>query len=66
MTYFLYSDVLVWHREVPARTYISAVRKAMAEHRLAGRPRCIAHSGNSREYRIDGTGYRFTLEEIRA
>ena len=64
MTYFLFSDNEVWHREIHADTWRAALRIARDMFGIGGRLRVVAYNGDSKDYRLDGTQYSFTLRRV--
>lgn len=63
-TYFLFSDSDVWHREIKANTWSTALRLAREMFGIGGRLRITAHYGDAKDYRLDGTRYTFTLRRV--
>jgi hypothetical protein len=64
MTYFLFSDHDTWHREVAAQTWREALRQARAKFGIGGRLRICHINYESRDYRLDGAGYTFSLRKV--
>lgn len=64
MTYFLFSDRDTWHREVLTTSWRSALAQAREQFGIGGRLRICAENGDARDYRLDGTGYTFTLRRV--
>jgi hypothetical protein len=64
MSYFLFSDSTNWHREIIATTWREAIRKAREEFSICGRIRATAFNYDTRDYRLDGTTYTFTLRQV--
>lgn len=62
--YFLFSDAKVWHREILASTWRTALRLARDEFGIGGRLRITAHHSDAKEYRLDNTRYTFTLRRV--
>ena len=63
MTIYLFSDAEVWHREIHAKTFIGALRKARTQFGIAVPLRLVAEYGSSRDYRA-ATGYECSLREV--
>jgi hypothetical protein len=64
MTYFLFTDHDVWHREIIADTWRAALCKARAEFGIGGRLRICCVNYEARDYHLDGTSYTFTLRKV--
>jgi len=62
--YFLFSDAEVWHKEITASTWRTALRLARDTFGIGGRLRITAYHGDAKEYRLDGTRYTFTLRRV--
>lgn len=62
--YFLFSDNDVWHAEISASTWRTALRLARETFCIGGRLRITAYYGDAKEYRLDGTRYNFTLRRV--
>jgi hypothetical protein len=62
--YFVYTDNGVWHKVIHADTWSQALRLVREVFGVGGRLRIIAHYGDSRDYRLDGTRYNFTLRRV--
>ncbi len=63
MPYKLFSDAGTFHREYPAEYSLADV---MAAEGIAGRARITSDYGDTKQYRVDGSGYRFELRTIYA
>ena len=63
MQIYLFSDSEVWHREIHAKTFIGALRKARAEFGIAVPLRLIAEYGSNRDYRAS-TGYECSIRLV--
>lgn len=57
--YYLFSDANVWHIE-----YKKGIRHIKDAQGITGRHRIIGQGGNVTEYRIDKTGYIFSIAKI--
>jgi len=64
MPYFLFTDHGVWHREIIADTWRSALAKARDKFNIGGRLRICRVNGEARDYHLDGTSYTFTLRKV--
>jgi hypothetical protein len=63
-TYFLFTDTEVWHEEITASTWRTALRLARAKYGIGGKLRVTTYYGDARDYRLDGTRYTFTLRRV--
>lgn len=59
--YRLYSDSGVFNREYPGNASLAAI---MAGESIPGRARLQVHDGNRREYRVDKTGFQFSIIDV--
>jgi hypothetical protein len=64
MTYFLFSDREIWHKEILALTWREALQKVRNEIGVGGRLRICAENYDARDYHLDGTSYAFTLRKV--
>ena len=62
--YYLFSDNEVWHREITATSWRSAIKQAKDWFSIKGKIRCINHFGNVKQYLLIGTDYIFELREV--
>jgi len=62
--YFLFSDNEVWHREIHADSWSQALRLVREVFGIGGRLRIVSYNGDSKDYRLDGTRYNFTLRRV--
>lgn len=63
--YFLFSDNEVWHKDIHADSWSQALRLVREVFRIGGRLRIVSYNGyDSRDYRLDGTRYNFTLRRV--
>lgn len=63
-TYFLFSDNDIWHAEISASTWSAALRLARKMFGIGGRVRIVSYNYDSRDYRLDGTRYNFSLRRV--
>lgn len=67
-TYFLFSDDEVFQREINADTWRGAIAAARDWFQIRGRIRIVDYYGvwgvEGREYRLDGTDYKFDLKKV--
>jgi hypothetical protein len=61
---FLFSDHGVWHREINAKTWRSALKMARSMFGIGGRLRVCRFNDDARDYHLDGTSYTFTLRKV--
>ena len=59
--YWLYSDANTWHREYPACFKLADIK---ASEGIAGRARIVANYGDTKEYKIDKSGFNFSLRWV--
>lgn len=66
--YFLFTDSEVFHAGLESTTWRSALAEVRAWHSLRGRLRIVEVTGGwgseSREYKLDGSTYRFSLKKV--
>ena len=62
--YFLFSDSEVWQHEILASNWRQAVKLARNNHNIQGSLRMIRWNGTSRDYKLVGTRYTFTLRQV--
>lgn len=61
LIYKLYNDFEIFNKEYPANMSVAAIAR---EQGIVGRPRLVVHCGVTKTYRVDGSGYRFTVSEV--
>lgn len=61
MAYKLYSDRDTFHREYPASASLSDI---MAAEGISGRARITSDYSDTKQYRVDVSGFRFEIREI--
>jgi len=61
VTYKLYSDANTFHAEYPATASIVHI---MADRGIRGRARRTAYVGNTKQYRVDGSGFEFEVRTV--
>ena len=59
--YKLYSDSHVWHHEYPANETIVGI---MCDRQISGRARLISWNYETKEYRVDGSGFIFSIQDV--
>ena len=59
--YQLYSDANTFHREYPANYRLGQI---MAEEGIKGRARLGDIYGDTKEYRVDGSGFQFSIRVV--
>ncbi len=59
--YQLYTDSSVFQREYPADAKLSDI---MAAEGIPGRARIKVEDGARKDYRVDGTGFEFTVRQV--
>lgn len=66
--YFLFTDSEVFHSELESKTWRAALAEVRDWYRIKGRLRIVEVTGGwgseSREYKLDGTTYRFSLKKV--
>lgn len=61
-SYLLYSDKDTFHQENDARSTLSEI---MARNGISGRARLKVEVGARREYRVDKSGFEFSITSVR-
>lgn len=61
MAYKLYSDCDTFHREYSADLSLADI---MAEEGIKGRARITSDYSDIKQYRVDGSGFRFEIRTI--
>lgn len=59
--YKLYTDNEVFNREYPFEYKLSDI---MIAEGISGRARITQHVGNSKQYRVDNSGFEFSIHEV--
>lgn len=60
-SYILYSDRNTFHQENDAKSTLSEI---MARNGISGRARLKVEVGARREYRVDGSGFEFSITTV--
>ena len=59
--YRLYSDRDTFHREYPGDASLAEIK---ASEGIPGRARLKVECGDRREYRVDGSGFEFSITDV--
>lgn len=61
---FLFTDDEFFHYELPAKTFLGAVRIAKDIFQIKGKVRCVQDTGESKEYHLINSDYNFSIRRV--
>lgn len=64
MNEYLFNDAETFNYSIAAKTYKKAIAECRSLFNIHGRIRLTAHYSNIKSYKLDNTGYRFSITEV--